>query len=180
MSREVFVDTSAWIAISDAGDKYHSPARAAYTALLKERRTLVTTNLVIAETYILIRRRGGHSQAMRWLQSVNGSPRLRKVNSDAGLEARAVALLAKYVDQDYSYTDAVSFVVIEGGRDRGGIHVRPALYDGGDKSDWWVKKEGCGGHINILFHCRYSSKSLLSERIINYVSLHNLFSERLF
>jgi len=113
MSRELFVDTSAWIAISDAGDKYHPSARVAYTALLKERRTLVTTNLVIAETYILIRRRGGHARAVRWLQSINSSPRLRKVWSNAALEARAEALLGKYADQDYSYTDAVSFVVIE-------------------------------------------------------------------
>ncbi len=112
MSREVFVDTSAWIAISDAGDKYHYPAKTVYTALLKERRMLVTTNLVIAETYILIRRRAGHARAVRWLQSVNGSPRLRKVWSDASLEAQAEEVLLKHSDQDYSYTDAVSFVVM--------------------------------------------------------------------
>ncbi len=112
MSREVFVDTSAWIAISDAGDKYHSSATTAYAALLKERRLLVTTNLVIAETYILIRRRGRHAQAVRWLQSVNSSPRLRKVWSNASLEAQAEEVLVKHADQDYSYTDAVSFVVM--------------------------------------------------------------------
>ena len=113
MSREVFVDTSAWIAVSDGRDKYHPAARAAYTRLLEERRTLVTTNLVVAETYILIRRRGGHAQALRFLQSLCGSPRLQKVYSDAGLEAAAEAILEAHPDQDFSFADAVSFALMQ-------------------------------------------------------------------
>ena len=113
MSREVFVDTSAWIAVSDAGDKYHPAARAAYQRLLGERRVLLTTNLVVAEAYILIRHSGGHAQAMRLLGSLRGSPRLHKVWSDASLEAEAEAILEKHSDQDFSFTDGVSFVVME-------------------------------------------------------------------
>jgi predicted nucleic acid-binding protein len=113
MSREVFVDTSAWIAVSDAGDKYHPTARAAYNRLLAERRVFLTTNLVVAEAYIIIRRGGGHAQAMRLLSSLRSSPRLQKVWSDASLEAQAEAILEKHSDQDFSFTDAVSFVVMQ-------------------------------------------------------------------
>jgi predicted nucleic acid-binding protein len=113
MSREVFVDTSAWIAVSDAGDKYHPAARAAYQRLLGERRAFLTTNLVIAETYIIIRRSGGHAQAMRLLGSLRSSPRLEKVWSDASLENQAEAILEKHSDQDFSFTDAVSIVVMQ-------------------------------------------------------------------
>jgi hypothetical protein len=115
MSREVFVDTSAWIAVSDLRDKYHAAARAEHNRLIGGNRLLVTTNLVIAETYILIRRTGGHEQAMRFLRSLRGSPRLQRVWSDATLESQAENILERYSDQNFSYTDAVSFVVMQEG-----------------------------------------------------------------
>jgi predicted nucleic acid-binding protein len=113
MSREVFVDTSAWIAVSDLRDKYHPAARAEYNRLISDAFTLVTTNLVIAETYIIIRRTGGHAQAMRLLRSLRGSPRLQKVWSEAGLESQAEEILERHSDQDFSFADAVSFVVMQ-------------------------------------------------------------------
>ncbi len=113
MSHEVFVDTSAWVAVLDLRDRFHATAREIYKRLIGERRILVTTNLIIAETYILIRRTGGHDQAIRFLRSLRGSPRLIKVWSDAGLESRAEVILERHTDQDFSFTDAVSFVVMQ-------------------------------------------------------------------
>ena len=113
VSREVFVDTSAWIAASNTGDMHHSAAAAEYRRLLAGRYRFVTTNLVIAEAYIIIRRSGGHAQAMRFMRSLRGSPRLERVCSDAALEALAEAILEKHADQDFSYTDAVSFAVMQ-------------------------------------------------------------------
>jgi predicted nucleic acid-binding protein len=85
----------------------------AYQRLLAERQRLVTTNLVVAECCILIRRTGSHDQAQRFLRSLRGSPRLLKVYSDAALEAIAEGILESYADQDFSYTDAVSFAVMQ-------------------------------------------------------------------
>ena len=113
MSREVFVDASAWIAVSDRRDKDYLAASAEYTRLIGERHKFVTTNLVIAEAYILIRRTGGHASAIRLLGSLRGSPRLVKVYSDARLESLAEAILEGHADQDFSFTDAVSFVVMQ-------------------------------------------------------------------
>jgi uncharacterized protein len=113
MSHEVFVDTSAWIAASNVSDKYHRLAREAYNQLISDRRTFVTTNLVIAETYIIIRRTGGNTQAMRLLRSLRGSPRLQKVWSNASMESQAEDILERHTDQDLSFTDAVSFVVMQ-------------------------------------------------------------------
>ena len=56
MTRELFTDAGAWIALNDRGDKYYPVAVDFYQRLLRERRPLVTTNLVIAEAYIAIRR----------------------------------------------------------------------------------------------------------------------------
>lgn len=113
MSREVFVDAGAWIAVTDRRDKYHLAASQEYLSLLHERVGLVTTNLVIAEAYIVIRRTGGHDPAMRLLSSLRGSPRMSRVYSDARLESLAEAILDKYADHDFSYADAVSFAVMQ-------------------------------------------------------------------
>jgi uncharacterized protein len=113
MSRDVFVDASAWIAVIDRRDKYHRAASGEYIRLIHERYLLVTTNLVIAEAYIIIRRTGGHAPAMHLLSSLRGSPRLSRVNSDTRLESLAEALLGKYADQDFSYIDAVSFALMQ-------------------------------------------------------------------
>jgi uncharacterized protein len=113
---EVFVDTSGWIAISDEGDKYHHPARSTFEQLIAERRKLVTTNLIVAETYIITRRSSGHNQAMKLLSALRSSPRLHRIWSTAELESQAETILGKYPDQDFSFTGAVSFVVM---RERG-------------------------------------------------------------
>jgi uncharacterized protein len=112
MAREVFVDASAWIAVVNQRDDLHSEASASYGRLLRERRPLVTTNLVIAEAHAMIRRYSGHEAAIRFLDSMRQSGRLTKVYSDAGLEAEAEKLLRRYADQDFSLTDAVSFAVM--------------------------------------------------------------------
>ena len=109
----LFVDTSAWYAVADKSDQYHRTAVAIYPSLLTHYRHLTTTNLVIAETYILIRRGIGHDAGIRFLESVATSPRIRKVYSDSTLEERAEKILRKYQDQDFSYTDAVSFSLMK-------------------------------------------------------------------
>lgn len=74
---------------------------------------LVTTNLVIAEAYALIRYRVGYAGAMRFLTSIRTTSRLDLVYSDAALEMQAEELLRQYSDQDFSFTDALSFVVMK-------------------------------------------------------------------
>lgn len=112
MPGEVFVDTGAWVAISDADDHYHATAAEFYMRALRHYRALVTTNLVIAETYVLIRRRSGHQPAIRFLDSVHRSRRILKIYSNESLEEQAEDILRRYSDQDFSLTDAVSFAVM--------------------------------------------------------------------
>jgi len=110
---EIFVDSGAWIAISDHRDKFHEAASSYYRQLIRERRILVTTNLVIAEAYIIIRKTGGAEPALRFLHSIRAGPRLQKFYSDVHLEEQAEAILTKYDDQDFSLTDAVSFALMK-------------------------------------------------------------------
>lgn len=108
----IFVDTGAWFAIADESDQYHKQAIEVYPGLFKKNRYLTTTNLVIAETYILIRRAIGHRSAMTFLSNIAASPRVEKIYSDPILEQDAERILGKYQDQDFSYADAVSFAAM--------------------------------------------------------------------
>ncbi len=116
MSAELFVDASAWIALADADDQNYSAAAKLYPDLLKNYRRLVTTNLVVAEAYILIRRELGHKAGMTFLNRIKASPRIERVYADAELEKQAETILGRYQDQLFSYADAVSFALM---RERG-------------------------------------------------------------
>lgn len=85
---------------------------AVYPNVLQQWKRLVTTNLVIAETYNLIRRRLGHMPAINFLDSLRQSSRLIKVYSDHALESEAESILRRYLDQDFSLVDAVSFALM--------------------------------------------------------------------
>jgi len=115
----IFVDTGAWFALSDESDQYHEQAVEVYPGLFSANHHLTTTNLVIAETYILIRRALGHQPAMTFLQNIAASPRVSKIYSDQTLEEKAEGILGKYQDQDFSYADAVSFAAMK----QHGIHL---------------------------------------------------------
>ena len=108
----LFVDTGAWFALADNSDQHHNQAIEIYPDLLRNYQ-LLTTNLVIAETYILIRRTIGHQAAITFLENIAASPRVITIYSDSVLEETAEDILRKYQDQDFSYTDAVGFAVMK-------------------------------------------------------------------
>lgn len=108
----VFVDTSAWGALADAGDQSHAAARSAYAALRAASRRLVTTNHVLAESYTLILRRGGYQTAQAFLERVGSSGLAERVFVVEQWERDAGALLRRFEDQPFSYVDATSFVAM--------------------------------------------------------------------
>ncbi len=110
--RALFVDTSAWVAVTDSSDQFHDPAAAFYRQVFTGYDRLVTTSLVLAETYALLRRGLATGQVLHWLDSLLGSARVEVTHTDRGLIDRARSLLARYEDQTFSLTDAVSFTVM--------------------------------------------------------------------
>lgn len=111
-SEEIFADTSAWVALADKGDKFHLKAAEIYPSLLGSYRSLVTSNLVLAETYVLLLKTLGRRVALDFLERVGGSPRISKIYPNEALEKDAMELLTRYQDQNFSYTDAVSFAIM--------------------------------------------------------------------
>lgn len=55
----VFLDTSAFLAVLDADDRYHPRAREVWTNLISRAKDLVCTNYVLVETFVLAQHRLG-------------------------------------------------------------------------------------------------------------------------
>ena len=113
IKRTLFVDTGAWFALADKSDQFHDQAVKVYPDLFKRYHRLTTTNLIVAETYNLIRRALGYQPAITFLENLSASPRITEIYSGAILGDKAEKILRKYSDQDFSFTDAVSFAVME-------------------------------------------------------------------
>ncbi len=112
MASEFFVDTSAWYPLLVAKHPDHASLATALRALIRNRRRLVTTNLVVAETHALLLRRVGATTALAFVRTVDEAPNV-VVRSTRDLETEAERnWLARYSDQDFSLTDAVSFAVM--------------------------------------------------------------------
>ncbi len=110
---DIFVDTGAWVALADNDDAHHKNAVSVFPTLLKNSRALVTSNLVVAETYTLLLNELGHPAALSFLERLKASPRIKKAYSGDDIEEEAEGILRKYSDQDFSYADAVSFVIMK-------------------------------------------------------------------
>jgi predicted nucleic acid-binding protein len=72
----------------------------------------VTTNHVRGETWTLVNRREGHIAAVRFLDALAASPRLRVVQVTERLEATALTWLRSHDEREYSFVDATSFAVM--------------------------------------------------------------------
>lgn len=113
MAGELFVDTSAWYPLAVRRHPDHASLASGLTARIRRGVRVVTTNLVIAETHALLLRRAGREPALSFAATVRQPPNL-VVWSTPQLEDEAITdWLGRYGDQDFSFTDAVSFAVMQ-------------------------------------------------------------------
>jgi predicted nucleic acid-binding protein len=110
---DLFVDAGGWIALANSDDRYHAIAASSYPEFLRHYRRLLTTTLVVAESYVALRLALGQQAAVRFLDILEASPRIHRVAVDLPLEQTAERILRQYTDQRFSYTDAVSFAVMQ-------------------------------------------------------------------
>jgi predicted nucleic acid-binding protein len=112
VASEFFVDTSAWYPLMVTAHPDHPRLASTLRALIGSHRRLVTTNFVVAETYALLLRRVGRRTALAFANTVDDPPNV-VVRSTRALENAAVRdWLTRYDDQDFSFTDALSFTVM--------------------------------------------------------------------
>ncbi len=109
----IFVDTAAFLAIENLRDAHHDEALRYQRSCLKKGRPLVTSDYVLDETYTILRIRAGHPIAVQFGEALRAS-RLMRVEylSPEAIES-AWRVFRTYADQDFSFTDCTSFVLME-------------------------------------------------------------------
>ena len=110
----LFVDTSGWAYLLDRQDPLHHSITALYQTTLKQQRTLVTTNYVLAELVPLLasRSRLPRQQIFAFVDALTISPHVEIIHVDAELEKTTWELLKARIDKEWSFVDASSFVVM--------------------------------------------------------------------
>lgn len=112
MASELFVDTSGWYPIADPTEPTHHAVARALREKVGGGIRVVTTNLVVAETHALLMRRIHRDVALAFVQRVVTPPQIA-VSSSPEIEERATHdWLERYTDQNFTFTDAVSFAVM--------------------------------------------------------------------
>ena len=105
----VFVDTSAVYALVDRSDARHQAARETLEALRQRRAQPLLTNFIVAECHALLLTRLGGAIARSWL--IKNAWAIERITEDD--ESRARAIIERYADKTFSFTDATSFAAME-------------------------------------------------------------------
>ncbi|MEE8403526.1 MAG: PIN domain-containing protein [Candidatus Hydrothermarchaeaceae archaeon] len=111
----IFIDTSAFLAISSEKDGYHREAVEFLQSIMGGKRftRLITSDYVIDETITRIRFAVGHSAALGWIKNVRASTALEVLRVDEGVFDSGIELFEKYSDKSLSFTDCTSFALME-------------------------------------------------------------------
>ena len=121
MAAELFVDTSAWYALAVSSAPQHRKVAESLRDRIEGGARIVTTNLIVAETHVLLMRRTNRKVALTFVRTVGRAPNIVVTSSPEYEESAVTDWLERFEDQSFSFTDAVSFAVMT---DRG---VREAL-----------------------------------------------------
>ena len=113
-----FADTSWWAALILPSDARHGDALK-MRMLVHGSEQVLTTNLIVGETWTLLRRKAGHRYAVGFLDRVEllvseGKLLVHAVTGDE--ESRAWRWLRRHDERVYSFVDATSFEVMRARR----------------------------------------------------------------
>jgi predicted nucleic acid-binding protein len=106
------VDTAAFVALRNRSEIEHQSAKQTLEQLVKERRRLVTTNYVFAETYTALMVRVGRDEAIAWGRSLRSTDVVDLIRIDEEIEEEAWQILESHNDKKWSYVDATSFALM--------------------------------------------------------------------
>ena len=104
-----FADTSFWVGLQVVRDSRHTDAAALWR---QDRGPVRTSNLVIGETWTWLRRRAGHTAALRFVEMIEQSGRVSVATVDVSIDDRAWRWLRRHDERPYSYVDATSFEIM--------------------------------------------------------------------
>ena len=108
-----FIDTMGFYSILDRRVAHHDTANAWLETASRKRIHLYTSDYVLDETATLIKRRGLAHVLRRFFGLLEQTQALQLIPIDMERFARTRQFFLKQLDQDYSFTDCSSFVVMQ-------------------------------------------------------------------
>jgi predicted nucleic acid-binding protein len=111
--RKLLVDSGAWIALRSRRDQHHADADRLFREALAQRIPLLTTNLIVAEAHRLTLHRAGAEAALKALERIAASASVTVHFATAEDHAAAIRWIQRLKPRPATYTDAVSFAVME-------------------------------------------------------------------
>jgi len=111
--RALFIDTGAFYARYIPRDDHHAAAIALWKKVQEGRIHCLTTHFVLSELVSLFVYRFGSRQALQAAREIYASHAIEIVRATQDLELKALEYLERFLDQDFSMTDALSFAVME-------------------------------------------------------------------
>lgn len=106
------MDSGAYLALLDQDDQHHPDATSILEDLITNRYRQFTTNAVLFEGHALILSRLGIEQARQFINRMRHSDTVI-VRVSTRDEERAETILYRYTDRAFSFTDALSFAIME-------------------------------------------------------------------
>ena len=110
---EVFVDTSAWLALNDKTDEYHNRSVSKGSEIKKQRTELITSEYIIDESITLVRYRVSHHAAVIFGGALLLSSIVKIIDITNEDRFKAWEIFKRYWDKELSFTDCTSFAVME-------------------------------------------------------------------
>ena len=109
---DVFMDTAGFLALWDARDEHHARAVHLQSDLTRKKSAFLTTDYVVDETTTLLLVRHSHAAAADFLKTILESKTLRLEWIDSERFDAAAALFQRHGDKEWSFTDCISFTLM--------------------------------------------------------------------
>ncbi|MDH5202250.1 MAG: PIN domain-containing protein [Nitrospirota bacterium] len=109
----LFVDTSAWLALTDKNDQYYDRAVSKSLEIKQQKIELITSEYIVDESITLIRYRVSHHAAIIFGDSLLRSRISRIVDVTEEDRLKAWEIFKKYEDKEFSFTDCTSFALMK-------------------------------------------------------------------
>jgi len=113
MTRDVFIDTSAFIALLNKKDDFHSKAAQIIKAASRQQTHFITTDYILDETLTLLKARGcGHIVPV-FIDLIFHTRACQVIWMDSERFSKVTAFFQKHQDKQWSFTDCFSFVCMK-------------------------------------------------------------------
>ncbi|MBN2441843.1 MAG: type II toxin-antitoxin system VapC family toxin [Spirochaetales bacterium] len=112
MKKVIFIDTGYWLALLNKKDNNHESARSKIETLKQSK--IVISDFIIFETITFLNSSlKKHSLAMLFMDFIQSLENLEIIEVNSDIKITALELFKKYNDKDFSFTDCVSFAIME-------------------------------------------------------------------